>query len=134
MKSETFESGADGQFILETHELTKRFGQLTAVDRLTIALKPGDMFGLLGPNGAGKITVIKMLTTLLRPSAGTASIVGLDITLEEDCFRMLFHKYGFRTGCLCEAYGFGSRVLESLVKPLRENNCPMRKEERKGAK
>jgi ABC-2 type transport system ATP-binding protein len=80
VKSETFESGADGQFILETHELTKRFGQLTAVDRLTIALKPGDVFGLLGPNGAGKTTVIKMLTTLLRPSAGTASIVGLDIT------------------------------------------------------
>jgi len=53
--------------ILETNQLTCRFGALTAVDQLTIAVDAGEVFGLLGPNGAGKTTAIKMLTTLLPP-------------------------------------------------------------------
>ncbi len=70
-------SGA-GTHILETHRLTKRYGALTAVDSLTISLEQGDVFGLLGPNGAGKTTVIKMLTTLLPPTSGSARIAGYD--------------------------------------------------------
>jgi len=65
--------------ILETQKLTRRFGSLTAVDGLTIAVEAGEVFGLLGPNGAGKTTTIKMLTTLLPPSAGTARVAGYDI-------------------------------------------------------
>jgi ABC-2 type transport system ATP-binding protein len=64
---------------LETSALTRRFGAVTAVDRLTIAVEAGEAFGLLGRNGAGKTTVIKMLTTLLPPSSGTARIGGCDI-------------------------------------------------------
>jgi ABC-2 type transport system ATP-binding protein len=65
--------------ILETHDLTCRFGDLVAVDRLTIRVESGQVFGLLGSNGAGKTTAIKMLTTLLPPSSGTATVAGFDI-------------------------------------------------------
>jgi ABC-2 type transport system ATP-binding protein len=65
--------------ILETKALTRCFNGYTAVDALTIALEPGEVFGLLGPNGAGKTTTIKMLTTLLPPTSGTASVAGFDI-------------------------------------------------------
>jgi ABC-type multidrug transport system ATPase subunit len=51
--------------ILETHDLSRRFGDMVAADRVTMSVESGETFGLLGPNGAGKTTVIKMLTTLL---------------------------------------------------------------------
>ncbi len=72
----------DGTWILTTDGLTRRYGELTAVDSLTISLRPGEVFGLLGPNGAGKTTVIKMLTTLLPPTSGSARIAGFDIAQE----------------------------------------------------
>ena len=65
--------------ILETHSLCQRFGEVTAVRDLSISVDAGEAFGLLGPNGAGKSTAIKMLTTLLPPTAGTASIGGYDV-------------------------------------------------------
>ncbi len=65
--------------ILQTRELTKRFNGLTAVDRVTFDVEAGETFGLLGPNGAGKTTVIKMLSTLLPPTSGSASVAGFDI-------------------------------------------------------
>jgi ABC-2 type transport system ATP-binding protein len=66
--------------ILTTQALTRRFGSLTAVDAMTISVARGEVFGLLGPNGAGKSTAIKMLTTLLPPTSGTAHIAGFDVT------------------------------------------------------
>jgi len=65
--------------VLETRSLTRLFGPLTAVDSLEISVEPGEVFGLVGPNGAGKTTVIKMLTTLLPPTSGNASVAGYDI-------------------------------------------------------
>ena len=65
--------------ILQTNELTRRFGQKTAVDALTMAIEKGEIFGLLGPNGAGKTTTIKMLTTLLPPTSGDARVAGFNI-------------------------------------------------------
>jgi ABC-2 type transport system ATP-binding protein len=65
--------------VLSTHELTRRFGSLTAVDRLSLTVGTGEIFGLIGPNGAGKTTTIKMLTTLLPPTSGTATVAGYDI-------------------------------------------------------
>jgi len=59
--------------------LTRRFGDLTAVDRVTLTVNQGEIFGLIGPNGAGKSTLIKMLTTLLPPTSGSATIAGYDI-------------------------------------------------------
>lgn len=65
--------------ILETDALSRRFGEQTAVDRVSVSLDAGEAFGLLGPNGAGKTTMIKMLTTLLPPTSGSASVAGFDI-------------------------------------------------------
>ncbi|MCX6100370.1 MAG: ATP-binding cassette domain-containing protein [Candidatus Bipolaricaulota bacterium] len=64
---------------IETRDLTRKFGSLVAVDSLSLSVESGEVFGLLGPNGAGKTTVIKMLTTLLPPTSGTASVAGADI-------------------------------------------------------
>jgi ABC-2 type transport system ATP-binding protein len=64
---------------IQATELTRRFGRITAVDRIDLAIPYGDIFGLLGANGAGKTTLIKMLTTLLPPSSGTARVGGFDI-------------------------------------------------------
>lgn len=65
--------------IVQTEQLSKRFGDFIAVDKLNISLQEGEIFALLGPNGAGKSTSIKMLTTLLDPSSGDALIDGISI-------------------------------------------------------
>ena len=64
--------------------LTKRFGDLAAVDRVDLEIAKGELFGLLGPNGAGKSTLIKMLTTMLRPTAGEARVWGHDVAKERN--------------------------------------------------
>ncbi len=64
---------------VEVDHLTKRFGEFCAVDALTFNVSHGEVFGLLGPNGAGKSTLIRMLTTLVPPTSGTARINGFDI-------------------------------------------------------
>ncbi len=66
--------------MIELHGLTRRFGDLTAVDGLDLSIKPGSVFGFLGPNGAGKTTTLKMLMGMLPPDAGWAKIDGLDVT------------------------------------------------------
>ncbi|HUN83949.1 MAG TPA: ABC transporter ATP-binding protein [Terracidiphilus sp.] len=65
---------------IQTNGLTRRFGDLTAVEGVTLSVATGQFFGFLGPNGAGKSTTIKMLTGLLEPSAGTVEILGLPFT------------------------------------------------------
>lgn len=66
--------------MIEVVDLVKRFGDHTAVDRVSFSVSHGEVFGLLGPNGAGKSTIIKILTTLLPPTDGRASVVGFDVT------------------------------------------------------
>ncbi len=68
--------------VVQTTALTRTFGDLTAVDHITLSVNRGEIFGLIGPNGAGKSTLIKMLTTLLPPSSGTATVAGYDIVRE----------------------------------------------------
>jgi ABC-2 type transport system ATP-binding protein len=65
--------------MLEVKSLRKEFGNLVAVKDISFQLAPGDVFGFIGPNGAGKTTTIKMLATLLEPTAGTATLNGIDI-------------------------------------------------------
>jgi ABC-2 type transport system ATP-binding protein len=60
-------------------ELTRRFGAFVAVDRVSVTVAPGEIFGFLGPNGAGKTTTIKMLTGLLPPTSGDAQVAGFDV-------------------------------------------------------
>ncbi len=59
--------------------LTRRFGDVTAVDALTLDVRPGELFGIVGPDGAGKTTTLRMLAGVLRPSAGTAIVDGVDV-------------------------------------------------------
>ncbi|HVP38278.1 MAG TPA: ABC transporter ATP-binding protein [Candidatus Saccharimonadales bacterium] len=73
------EPGAAPAVAVEVEGLTRRFGDFTAVDRVTFAARPGEIFGFLGPNGAGKTTTIKMLTALLRPTAGRGTVAGYDL-------------------------------------------------------
>jgi len=67
-------------FAIETRALTRRFGEMTAVDHIHLNVTHGTIFGLLGPNGAGKSTTIKMLTTLLEPTSGTARVAGFEVS------------------------------------------------------
>jgi len=72
---------------IETRELTRLFGGLTAVDRLSITVEPGEVVGLLGPNGAGKTTTIRMLAALIPPTSGTARVCGHRLGEEDDGVR-----------------------------------------------
>ena len=64
---------------IRAHELTKRFGEFTAVDHVTFEVRRGELFGLLGPNGAGKTTLSRMLTTLIVPTSGQGFVAGFDV-------------------------------------------------------
>ena len=66
--------------ILETTQLTKLFGGLAAVDGLDLAVEEGDIFGLIGPNGSGKTTVLNLITGFLKPTSGSVSYQGIDVT------------------------------------------------------
>ncbi len=70
--------------VIETHGLTKSFGDIKAVDGLSLTINEGEMFGLVGPDGAGKTTTIRMLVGILAPSAGTAIVLGKDIVRQPD--------------------------------------------------
>jgi ABC-2 type transport system ATP-binding protein len=76
--------------IIAAEQLTKRFGDVVAVDGISFEVRKGEIFGFLGPNGAGKSTTIKMLTTLLKPSSGKLRLAGHDVVHEQDKVRKSF--------------------------------------------
>ncbi|ADU51787.1 ABC transporter related protein [Thermaerobacter marianensis DSM 12885] len=78
---------AGSGWAVETVQLMRSFGDFVAVDRLNLVIPAGSIFGLLGPNGAGKSTTIKMLTTLLPPSGGTARVAGFDVVRQPAAVR-----------------------------------------------
>jgi ABC-type multidrug transport system ATPase subunit len=69
-------------YVIECQGLNRKFGNFTAVDSLNLRIRKGEFFGFLGPNGAGKTTTIRMLTTLLSPTNGWATVAGFDVTKE----------------------------------------------------
>jgi ABC-2 type transport system ATP-binding protein len=80
--------------MIETRELTRRFGDVLAVDRLTLTVRPGEIFGFLGPNGAGKTTTIRMLAALIEPTSGEATVAGHRLGKDDSRLRS---KVGFLT-------------------------------------
>jgi ABC-2 type transport system ATP-binding protein len=84
--------------MIETENLTKRFGDILAVDGLTLELEAGEVFGFLGPNGAGKTTTIRMLTALISPTSGEATVLGWKIGQQDGQIRR-------RVGILTESPG-----------------------------
>src|SRR5665213_2031721 len=76
--------------IIEVKDLKKSFGDFEAVKNISFDVAKGERFAFLGPNGAGKSTTIKMLTTMLRPTAGLLKLAGHDVTRERDSARKAF--------------------------------------------
>jgi len=74
-------------YAIETQGITKHFDEITAVNKVSIFVKPGELFGLLGPNGAGKTTLIHMLSTMTEPSSGSAKVWGFDVAREPGSVR-----------------------------------------------
>lgn len=73
--------------MLTVNNLTKRFGDLTAVDQVSFHVNEGEIFGLLGENGAGKTTTLRMLATMLQPTSGTAALAGYDLVTQPEQVR-----------------------------------------------
>lgn len=69
---------------IEAHQLTRRFGRFTAVDRVSFSVARGEIFGFLGPNGAGKSTTIRMLCGIIKPSSGSATVGGFSINTQPE--------------------------------------------------
>jgi len=68
--------------MVHAEEITRQFGSLRALDRVSLSVRPGEVFGLLGPNGAGKTTLVRILSGVLRPDGGRAQVAGLDVLRE----------------------------------------------------
>ncbi|WP_431870206.1 ATP-binding cassette domain-containing protein [Nocardiopsis eucommiae] len=83
---------------IETQGLTRAFGTTTAVEGLDLRVRAGTVFGLLGPNGAGKTTTVRMLTTHLTPTGGTARVLGLDVVAQARRVRTLIGVTGQESG------------------------------------
>ncbi|MFH1087968.1 MAG: ATP-binding cassette domain-containing protein [Chloroflexota bacterium] len=82
------------EYVVQVEDLVKRFGRLVAVDGISFAVEPGELFGFLGPNGAGKTTTINILCTLSRPTAGRAAVAGFDVVRQQgqvrQCIGLVF--------------------------------------------
>jgi ABC-2 type transport system ATP-binding protein len=102
--------------------LQKRFGQRLAVDNVSFTVSPGEVFGLLGPNGAGKTTTVRMLTGLLRPTAGRATVAGIDLPLSDEGTALRS-----RVGLLTESPGVYDRLTakENLEFTMRLNRVDL---------
>ncbi|MGD0652520.1 MAG: ABC transporter ATP-binding protein, partial [Verrucomicrobiia bacterium] len=72
---------------IRTENLTKRFGDLTAVDSLTISVQEGEIFGLVGPDGAGKTTTMRLLTAIMEPTSGDAWVAGHHIVKDAEAIK-----------------------------------------------
>ncbi|MAT06281.1 MAG: ABC transporter, partial [Acidimicrobiaceae bacterium] len=81
-------SAPPGEAAITARGLVRRFGDFEAVAGIDLEIRPGEIYGLLGPNGAGKSTTVRMLCTLLGPSAGTATVAGFDVAGQPDEVRL----------------------------------------------
>ena len=111
--------------------LEKRYpGDVTALDGLSFSVEAGTIFGLLGPNGAGKSTTVKVLTTLSRPDAGSASVAGFDVLAEPEQVRRVIGTVGQRIAVDVDATGRENLALAGRVnglggRPLRERTAEL---------
>jgi ABC-2 type transport system ATP-binding protein len=88
---------------IDTHDLTRRFKEVIAVDRLTLTVDQGTIFGFLGPNGAGKTTTVRLLLGLLKPTSGTASVLGYVLGKQNREIRI-------HTGVLLDTHGLYEKM------------------------
>lgn len=114
---------------IETRGLSRRFGSLTAVDGLDLRVPAGTVYGLLGPNGAGKSTVVRMLTTLLRPSSGEARVMGHDLSREAHAVRSAIGVAGQYAGVDENLTGAENLRLFARLTGLSHGDCRARTDE-----
>ena len=116
--------------VIEARGLTRRFGDVVAVDALDLDIEPGTIYGFLGPNGSGKTTSVRMLTGLLRPTAGTVSVLGHALPREAEALK---RRIGYMTqrfslyedmtvrenlGFVASIYGLGPRRARERIRTL----------------
>ncbi len=120
------------QPILSVKNLTKKFGEFTAVDAVSFEIGGGEIFGLLGPNGAGKTTIIRVIATVLAPTSGTAKVLGYDIVKNSEEVRKnigvlttdvgVYERFSGRENLryFGELYGLSGDNLENRINELAE--------------
>ncbi|HEX8990927.1 MAG TPA: ABC transporter ATP-binding protein [Anaerolineales bacterium] len=113
--------------MIETDDLSKRFGDFWAADGITLSIKPGQILALLGQNGAGKTTTVRMLTALLTPTRGTAKVAGYDVTRQSGRVRasvgVLTEQHGLYLRMTGDEYlDFFGRVYRLHAKARRERS------------
>jgi ABC-2 type transport system ATP-binding protein len=112
--------------MIETHELTKRFKEVIAVDGISLSVAPGELVALLGPNGAGKSTTLRMLTTLIPPTSGTARVAGFDVVRQQREVRKRIgyigqgngagHSQRGRDELISQGRSYGMRVAQARTR------------------
>ena len=120
----------DTAVAIEARELTRQFGELTAVDRLDLRVSPGEIYGLVGPDGAGKTTVLRMMSAIMAPSAGHATVAGYDVTRNgdqaKDQLAYMSQRFGLypdltvseNIACYADLYGVPRSDREKRVSEL----------------
>jgi ABC-2 type transport system ATP-binding protein len=115
---------------IEAYDLVKTYpGGVRALDGLSVAVAPGEIFGLLGPNGAGKSTTIKILTTLTRPDGGTARVAGYDVLRQPNEVRRAIGVVAQRSGSDPLASGRDNLVLQGRLYGMRGRDVRRRADE-----
>ncbi|HEX4108213.1 MAG TPA: ATP-binding cassette domain-containing protein [Solirubrobacteraceae bacterium] len=104
--------GADMPLAIDATELRKTYGQVTALDGMSLSVEAGTIFGLLGPNGAGKSTTVRILSTLSRPDSGTVQVAGIDALSDPVAVRHAIGVVGQKHGADPEATGRENLVLQ----------------------
>jgi len=138
------------EIVIQTHNLTHRYGKFTAIQDVNLQVRRGEIFGFLGPNGAGKTTTIRTLLDFIRPSAGSATIFGLDsrresvairervgylpgeLTLLDNWTGMQYVRWlddvrGRRNGSMAEAERLAERLDFDLKRPLKGLSTGMKR-------
>jgi ABC-2 type transport system ATP-binding protein len=109
--------------VIETAELTKRYGQQVAVNHLTLHVSEGEIFGFLGPNGAGKTTTILMLLGLSEPTSGTARVCGIDPTRDPIRVKRLVGYLPENVGFYDDMTGFDNLKFVARLNGLRDGEA-----------
>ena len=103
---------------VQTIDLVKTYGDVTALDGLSLEVREGTIFALLGPNGAGKSTTLRVLTTLSRPDSGRAFVAGHDVLADPSAVRRAIGCVGQRSGVDLEATGIENLILQGQIHGL----------------
>ena len=111
--------------MIEIKNLTKKFGDFTAVDDLSLTINTGEFFGLLGPNGAGKTTTISMISTVLIPNSGQVLVDGVPLTRKSSSMKrkisVITQEYSLRMDMTCdEIMEYQGRLYYMPIKEIRK--------------